>query len=354
MSERAVSFRGPRDVAVVSYEERAPKAGEVRLRTLYSGISAGTELTAYRGTNPYLTRRWDAARRVFVDGATFEYPLEDWGYEQVGEVVELGADARRLRTGDRVWGIWGHRSSAVLQEDAVADRVLDAVPPLWGVFARIGAVALNAVLDADVHVGETVAVHGQGVPGLIATQLARLSGADVVAVDRVPRRLELATSFGAHAVDASTTLAGDAIKDATGGRGADVTIDLTGSPAALHEAIRGAAYASRVVVAGFVQGGADELRLGEEFHHNRIELVSSQISAVHPRLSRRWDVLRLEQTVLRLAADGRLELEPLVTRIEPVERAPELFRLLDERPDDDVQVVLEFSGGGTESSTART
>ena len=342
MSELRVSLRAPGEVAVVEYEERAPGAGEVRLRTLYSGISAGTELTAYRGSNPYVTKRWDSDRRLFVEGATFSYPLDDWGYEQVGEVTELGEDVTRLRTGDRVWGIWGHRSSAVLAEEAVADRMLDELPPVCGVFARIGAVALNAILDADVHVGETVAVFGLGVPGLIATQLARLSGAEVVAVDRIARRLELAAAFGARTIDGAATRAGEAVKDATGGRGADATIDLSGSTASLQEAIRGAAYASRVVVAGFPQGGADDLRLGEEFHHNRIELVSSQISAVHPRLSRRWDVLRLERTVLELRRQGRLELEPLVTRIEPVGRAPELFRLLDDRPEDEVQVVLEF------------
>jgi 2-desacetyl-2-hydroxyethyl bacteriochlorophyllide A dehydrogenase len=343
VSERRVSFRAPGDVAVVEYDERAPGAGEVRVRTLYSGISAGTELTAHRGSNPYVTKRWDADRRLFVEGATFDYPLDDWGYEEVGEVVELGGDVTRLRVGDRVWGMWGHRSSAVLAEGALAERVLHELPPLCGVFARIGAVALNAILDADVHVGETVAVVGLGVPGLIATQLVRLSGADVVAVDRIPRRLELAAAFGATTVDVNATSAGEAVKDATAGRGADVTIDLSGSAAALHEAIRGAAYASRVVVAGFPQGGADELRLGEEFHHNRIELVSSQISSVHPRLSRRWDVLRLERTVLELRRQGRLELEPLVTRVEPIERAPELFRLLDEQPEDEVQVVLEFA-----------
>jgi 2-desacetyl-2-hydroxyethyl bacteriochlorophyllide A dehydrogenase len=351
VSERLVSFRAPGEVVVVEYEERRPGPGEVRVQTIYSGISAGTELSAYRGTNPYVTKGWDAERRLFAEGATFTYPLDDWGYEQVGEVVQAGDGVAHLRPGDLVWGSWGHRSSAVLAERAVADRVLDELPPLCGVFARIGAVALNAILDADVHVGETVAVFGQGVPGLVATQLARLSGAEVLAVDRLARRLDLALSFGAHAVDASAVDVGETIKALTDGRGADVTIDLTGSAAALHEAIRGAAYASRVVVAGFLQGGAEPLRLGEEFHHNRIELVSSQIGAVRPELSRRWDVLRLERTVLDLRRRGRLELEPLVTRIEPVERAPELFRLLDERPGEDVQVVLEFSvrGGAAQS-----
>jgi 2-desacetyl-2-hydroxyethyl bacteriochlorophyllide A dehydrogenase len=344
LNERAVIFRGPYDVAVVPYEERPVGAGEVLLRTLYSGISAGTELSAYRGTNPYLDRLWDKERRLFAQGATFAYPLEGWGYEQVGEVVSVGRGVTQLRAGDRVWGIWGHRSSAVVAEAAVAERVLGVgLTPVHGVFARIGAVALNAILDADIHVGETVAVHGQGVPGLIATQLALLSGADVIAVDRVPRRLELARSFGASVVDASESAAGEVIKEATHGRGADVTIDLTGSAAALHEAIRGAAYASRVVVAGFVVEAATPLRLGEEFHHNRIELVSSQISAVHPRLSRRWDVLRLERTVVDLCKRGRLDVETLVTRVEPIERADDVFRLLDTHPNDDVQVVLEFA-----------
>jgi threonine dehydrogenase-like Zn-dependent dehydrogenase len=205
-------------------------------------------------------------------------------------------------------------------------------------------VALNAVLDADVHVGEVVAVFGQGVPGLLATQLAAANGGTVVAVDRIPRRLELAASLGAsRAIDASQTSAAETIKELTGGRGADVTIELSGSAAALHEAIRATAYNSRVVMAGFMQGASDALRLGEELHHNRIELVSSQISGVSPRLTHRWDTLRLERTVIDLCEQGRLQLEPLVSHVLPFEDAAEAFRLLDERPEEAVQVVLEVS-----------
>jgi 2-desacetyl-2-hydroxyethyl bacteriochlorophyllide A dehydrogenase len=337
--ERAVSFRGPREVTIVEYEERAPGAGEVRVRTLYSGISAGTELSAYRGSNPMLTKRWDTERRLFVDGdASFPYPVVGWGYEEVGEIVELGAGVERLREGDRVWGIWGHKSSGVVAETAVAERVLgDGIPPICGVFGRIGAVALNAILDAEIHVGEVVAVFGQGVPGLIATQLARRNGATVVAVDRIPRRLELARALGAeHALEAP---AAETIKELTGGRGADVSIELSGAYPALHDAIRATAYGSRVVAAGFYQGEAEGLRLGEEFHHNRIQLVSSQISGVNPRVAHRWTDARLERTVL----EGGLELELLVSHVLPVERAGEAFRLLDERPDEAVQVVLEFA-----------
>jgi 2-desacetyl-2-hydroxyethyl bacteriochlorophyllide A dehydrogenase len=345
--DRLVAFRAPREVALVPYEERAPDEREVRVRTLFSGISAGTELTAYRGSNPYVTKRWDGERRLFVDGQpAFEYPLQGWGYEQVGEIEELGPGVERLKPGDVVWGVWGHKSAAVVPEVLVAERLLADAPPLAGVFARIGAVALNAVLDADIHVGEVVAVFGLGVPGLIAAQLARLNGGTVVAVDRLPRRLELARALGAaHVVDATSRSAAEEIKELTGGRGADASIELSGSYPALHEAIRATAYASRVVVAGFAQGEAAALRLGEEFHHNRIELVCSQASGVAPRLAHRWSMLRLEQTVMALRAQGRLELEPLVSHVVPADAVAHAFRLLDERPEDAVQVVLDFSGG---------
>jgi 2-desacetyl-2-hydroxyethyl bacteriochlorophyllide A dehydrogenase len=341
-----VTIRAPGDIALVEYEERAPAAGEVLVRTLYSGVSAGTELTAYRGTNPYVQKRWDEDSRLFVAGdPTFPYPLDAWGYEQVGRVEALGGGVTGLADGDLVWGAWGHRSAAVVPESRLAGRLLsDGVDPLCGVFARIGAVALNAVLDADVHVGETVAVFGQGVPGLLATQLARLNGGTVVAVDRLRRRLELAQELGAATVvDATTTSAAETIKQVTGGRGSDVVIELTGSSAALHEAIRSAAYAARVVVAGFGQGEATGLRLGEEFHHNRIELVSSQIANVPARLAPRWTTLRLERTVVDLHEQGRLELDRLVSHVLPAARVEEAFRLLDEHPDEAVQVVLDFS-----------
>lgn len=342
---RVVTFTGPRDAVLADEPERPLGEHEVRVETIYSGISAGTELTEYRGSNPYLHKRWEPGRRIFVDNdSSRAYPLAGTGYEEVGRVVELGTAANGLDHGAIVWGAWGHRSSAVVAAERASSCVLPVgVPPLGGVFARIGAIALNAVLDADIHVGEVVAVFGQGVPGLIVSQLAALNGGTVVAVDRVPRRIELARTLGAaHVVDFTRERPAEAIKELTDGRGADVTIEISGSHDALHEAIRATAYGSRVVAAGFLQGGGAALALGEEFHHNRIELVSSQISGVNPRLDHRWDVTRLEQTVMRLAAEGRIDVIALVSHVLPAERAAEAFRLLDEHPEEAVQVVLSF------------
>jgi 2-desacetyl-2-hydroxyethyl bacteriochlorophyllide A dehydrogenase len=342
---RVVTFAGPREIAVDDEPDPPLAPGEVRVETIYSGISAGTELTAYRGTNPYLNKRWDPERRLFVDGGTtFAYPAAGWGYEEVGRVVEVGPAATVL-AGALVWGAWGHRSSAVVAADRAAQCVLpDGLAPVVGIFARVGAVALNAVLDADVHVGEVVTIFGQGVPGLLATQLVVLSGATVVVVDAIPRRLEMAASLGARrVVDPARERPADVIKEVTAGRGADVAIEMSGSYDALAEAIRATAYGSRVVAAGFYQGSAANLRLGEEFHHNRVEVVSSQIGGVAPRVAHRWDRARLEETVTRLAAEGRLQLETLVTHVLPFDRAADAFRLLEEHPEEAIQVVLEFA-----------
>ncbi|HWT23104.1 MAG TPA: zinc-binding alcohol dehydrogenase [Solirubrobacteraceae bacterium] len=342
-----VQFTGPREVALADGPDPPLGPREVRVETLYSGISAGTELTAYRGSNPYMAKRWEGGRRLFVDGTgpTLSYPVEGWGYEECGRVVEVGPDVRAAAVGDLVYGTWGHRSRAVLPEDRARGRMPDGLEPIAGVFSRIGAIALNGVLDADIHVGEHVAVFGQGVPGLIATQLARLNGASVIAVDAIPARLELARRLGAeHVVDVTREDAGEAVKAITAGRGADVSIEISGSHAALHQAIRATAYNSRVVACGFFQGEARGLYLGEEFHHNRIGIVCSQISGVRPDLAHRWDLARLERTVMGLAAARRVDLGALVSHVLPYERAAEAFRLLDEEPASAVQVVLDFTG----------
>ena len=341
-----VRFTAPRQVDLHAYTDRDLSADEVRVRTLFSGISAGTELTAYRGSNPYLAKRWEEESRLFIpDAISLEYPVEGWGYEEVGEVVEIGAEVRSVATGDIVWGTWGHRSSAVLSAVYAAVRTLPAgVDPVIGAFAHIGAISLNAVLDADIHVGETVAIFGQGTPGLIVGQLARLNGGTVVAVDALDSRLQMARRLGAsHVLDArETPTPAQHIKALTGGRGADVSIEISGNYGALHEAIRATAWSSRVVVSGFFQGPATALALGEEFHHNRIHLVGSQISGLSPALSHRWDVQRMQRTVMDLAAQGRLDLPALVSHIMPAHDAPEAFALLDAHPEQAIQVLLDF------------
>ncbi len=176
-----VELTEPRTVGIRTYPTPEVGPGEVLVRTLYSGISAGTELATYRGTNPYLEKRWDPELALFAPGeTTFRYPVDVWGYSEVGVIEDLGEDVGEavgrqvadLAPGDQVWGIWGHRSHAVLSADLLAGHLMPpGLDPMVGTFDRVGAVALNAVLAADARIAETVVVFGQGVIGLLATQL---------------------------------------------------------------------------------------------------------------------------------------------------------------------------------------
>jgi threonine dehydrogenase-like Zn-dependent dehydrogenase len=134
----------------------------------------------------------------------------------------------------------------------------------------------------------------------------------------------------------------ETIKELTGGRGADVCFEVSGKTAALNEAIRAAAYSARVVAMGFFQGEAQGLYLGEEFHHNRINVVCSQISGSDPELKYRWDDLRLAQTAMRLQAEGALNLRPLITHVAPFDEAAALFETLDRSPQSAIQAVISF------------
>jgi threonine dehydrogenase-like Zn-dependent dehydrogenase len=348
-SPAALVLKAPRTLTFEPLELAPLGADDVRIRTLYSGVSAGTELSQYRGTNPFMQRRWDETSRLFIPATepSWPYPVRNLGYEEVGEIVEVGSNVHDVRVGQRLFGTWGHRTHHVARQDFARDRLLPAqADPRIGLFSHIGAVALNGVHDAAIRMGDLVVVFGLGVPGQIVAQAARASGATVVGVDPVSERREMALKLGADRVlDPGVGSVAETIKSETVGRGADVCIEVSGAASALAEAIRTVAYASRVVAMGFFQGEARGLMLGEEFHHNRVELICSQISGVAPGASHRWSKLRLWQSAVRLQYEGRLNLLPLITHCVSFTDAPALFARIDAGEPGMLQSVLTFGAG---------
>jgi 2-desacetyl-2-hydroxyethyl bacteriochlorophyllide A dehydrogenase len=347
MVERALVLVAARHLAFEEFQAGPLEAHEVRIQTTFSGVSAGTELGQYRGTSPFMNYEWDAPLRLFRTGAkpSWTFPIRNLGYEEVGEVVEVGRDVKTIRNGDRVFGTWGHRTTHIMNVAEAEERLLaSGADPRHGIFSHIGAVALNGVHDARIRMGDIVVVFGLGVPGQIVAQVARASGAVVIGVDPIAIRREMALRLGADRVlDPTTTDIAETIKGETGGRGADICIEVSGAATALAEAMRTVAYASRVVALGFFQDELRGVRFGNEFHHNRIELVSSQISGVAPEASHRWTRLRLWQTAVRLQNEGRLNLLPLITDCVPFDEAPSLFARLDQGDASILQSVLSFT-----------
>jgi 2-desacetyl-2-hydroxyethyl bacteriochlorophyllide A dehydrogenase len=283
-----------------------------------------------------------------VDAAETElYPMR-LGYEWVGRVDAVGADVRGLEVGEHVHLTLPHREThtfATGDGPAAPWLVLPReVEPERATLLQSAAIALQAVHDARLEVGDRVAIFGLGVHGLLALQLARLAGAGwVAAVDPVGRRRRLARDFGADCtLDPNTSDAGREIKLASG-RGPDVAIEFSGRYAALHEALRCVRVAGAVVAAGFYVGSAgSELRLGEEFHHNRLTLVGSMSGWGAPQREPGWDRRRLRATALDLIAKGRLDVDAFITHRVSFERSAEAYELIDRRPAETLRVVLTY------------
>ncbi len=344
-------FTAPRKIGYEEYEERPLAEGEVRLKTVCSGISAGTELTKYRGQNPYMEKYWDKDKKLFVNGQgqSVTYPLES-GYEAVGKVTELGPGVSKVALGDVVYGggwyKWSQKTTHILTEEAAcAQRLPDGLDPRCGVFMALMQTSYNGVLDSQVNLGETAVVYGAGIVGQLTAQFLKLSGARVIVVDMIDSRLEMAKQLCADEVINSTKVDDVAayIRSITANRGADVCVEATGNDQAMHEAIRCVGYSAKVVALGFNPKPASRLVLGDEFHHNRINLVSSQIGGVNPALSNRWDVFRVEEVVRSLMYEGKMNLLPMITNTFDFKDGQAAYDLVDQHTQDVMQVILTYT-----------
>jgi threonine dehydrogenase-like Zn-dependent dehydrogenase len=345
---KVVTFFEPGKVGVAEFEDVPLKHHEVRLETLYSGISAGTELTHYRGSNVYLHKQWDSKNRLFLSksgAASKTYPIYGSGYEECGKIVEVGENVSKVKVGDVIYGTWQHRSHRVVHEDYAAGRILPKnMEPILGIFSQMTAISYNGILDAAIRLGETVAIFGLGVPGQICAQMAKRSGARVIGIDLIDSRLKMGQEIGSVDVILNGTEGNVAekIKNITHVTCVDVAFELSGAYPALHEAMRAVAYSSKIISLGFYQGAGKALFLGEEFHHNRVNIVCSQISGVAPELSNRWDVDRMVRRGIELQAEGTLNLKPLITHEFSLSQIEEAYDLLDRHPEQVMQAVINF------------
>ena len=167
---KAAEITGPRQVTLVEDELAEPGAGEVAIRSLYSGISHGTEMNVYRGDAPMWQRKQDRRTRLFVDAdePEWRYPLR-YGYACVGVITAVGSDVAEVAEGDVVFCFAPHQSAHVLPAKSVF-KVPEGIDPRAGVLTAVLNTTFNGILDADLHLGECVVVFGQGVLGQLTVQ----------------------------------------------------------------------------------------------------------------------------------------------------------------------------------------
>lgn len=314
----------------------AYKPDQVLVKTLCSAISPGTEMLIYRGQFPKMTV--DASIESL--GGEFHYPLA-YGYAAVGRILEAGEQVDRSWLGRLVFSFQPHTSHFVALPSALIP-LPEAVTPEMAAFLPNTETAVNLVQDAAPILGERVLILGQGIIGLLTSALlAEFPLESLVSVDPFPGRRAAALALGVHAALDPVSVdfrsrAASALK-----AGADLTLELSGAPAALNEAIVLTAFSGRIVIGSWYGEKHTELNLGGAFHRSRIKLISSQVSTIAPELSARWDKARRFETAWK--ALQRIHPEKWITHRFPLEQAGDAYRLLAENPQDTIQVIFEYA-----------
>jgi len=340
VNRHAVYFTGPRKAEV--RQEPAPelRPGTVLVQSVYSAISPGTELMIYRGNAPDDLPA-DASITALTGGLSF--PLK-YGYAAVGNVISLGKGVDPSWEKQRVFAFNPHETR-FLASPADLVRIPDGISWEEATFLANMETAVNFVHDGRPLLGELVVVIGQGVVGLLTTMLLRLFPlAGLVTLEPFPRRREVSLSIGADAsLDPSTAGAPGEIIAALEKMGAidraDLVYELSGSPDALNLALIATGACGRIIIGSWYGKKQATLDLGGRFHRSRIEIKSSQVSTVDPRLSGRWSKSRRLSIALEMLA--KVSPAALVTHRFSITDATRAYELLDTHPDDAIQVLLD-------------
>jgi predicted dehydrogenase len=359
---------GFKEIVVDEVPDPVPTPHHVLLKPAFSLISNGTETASIhregvvRGVveNPsHLQKVWEAMKlngpmRTLAEvRAKFdEYAV--LGYSGAGVLVAKHPTVTDLAVGDRVaYGGegTGHAETILAGQNLVA-RVPDTVPLDQACFTTLGSIALNAVRTAAIGIGDVVAVIGVGLVGQLIAQLARLHGAVVIAIDLKPDRIGLAQRLGADHGVVSDELMTKAVSVLTDGRGVDcVVIAAAARSVPCRQAVSISRDRGRLVIVGAVDINLPR----QEMYAKEIQLFMSrgygpgsydpayeQQGQDYPFSYVRWTERRNMEEFLRLVAQGRVQLQPLVTHQFALDDAARAYGTIMDPASNSLAVLLRY------------
>jgi len=346
---REVIAVAPRRLVFRDYEEPPLKPNEIRIKSRLSAEKHGTMLTIFRGVSPFTEKTYDPKLGIFIkrkvgtERGWASFPMHI-GNMTVGTVTEVGSAVTRFKVGDRVYGYLPIRETHTVVEDRVelapaelSDEELVCIDPV--------TVALMAVREGNVKIGEKVAVFGLGAIGLMAIQLTKVSGSVLtIGIEPIEKRRRLAEKYGADVLlDPRRCDVGLEIKKVTDGAGVDISIETSGSYHALHQAIRGTRYGGTIVPVSWYHGEAKGLNLGEEWHFNRQVMVSgARVESEPYRDYPRWNRKRIYDTVVQLFLQKKLSVKGMLDPIVRFNEVIEAYRMIDEEPEKTIKLGVKY------------
>jgi threonine dehydrogenase-like Zn-dependent dehydrogenase len=263
-----------------------------------------------------------------------------YGYSAVGRVVDTGKDVDPNWIDRLVMAFNPHESHFISDPEKLMLFPED-IGPEDGVFLPNMETAINFLMDGKPLIGENVAVFGQGIVGLLTTcLLARIPLTRLIALDKFPMRRRASEDAGASVcLDPN----GDDLQDRLAEylpNGADMTYEVSGSPAALDQALAATGFAGRIVIGSWYGNRPSSLNLGGKFHRSRIHLISSQVSTLAPEFQGRWT----KERRLGVAWEMIRQMRPsrFITHRFPIQEAAKAYSILDVDPGSAIQVLLTY------------
>ena len=347
---RTLYFTAPKQVEVRNINLHPLKEDEVLVKTIFSAISAGTEMLVYRGEFPHVVDIHDNL------SSDLNYPLT-YGYACVGVIKETGKQVNSSWRDKLVFAFHPHASSFTIHPSSLL-FIPESISPETACFLPNMETAVNLVQDGAPILGDRVLVLGQGVIGLLtASLLIEFPLGSLATVDNYELRRN------ALNIESQKSKVGDLRAfDKTQDRlltfdpskkdfhqqaksilqsGADLTFELSGSPSALNDAIGLTTFSGRIVIGSWYGQKRAAVNLGGAFHRSRIKLISSQVSTISPELLGRWDKSRRFDVAWK--ALERIKPEKWITHRFSLNDAEKAYRLLDENPQETIQVIFDYS-----------
>ena len=289
-------------IVVTDWQEPAPPVGnEVLCQAVFTGLTNGTE------------------RNLLVGGnyaAPDDHLPSNYGYQNVGRVIETGPDATQLQVGDLIYASVNHVERFTIPEDGLLVKLPDDVDPSEAALFGIASVAMHSCRRVDPRIGENVLIVGQGCIGMFAAQIAYAMGARVTVCDIEESRLEQIRQLGVaeHVFNTSGDGWQTQIQDGT----FDAVMDFAGVPEMVTPMVHACKVRGRVLL---VAGRYD---VNYTFNLGQFR----EIGILHCSHFTRDDLERLCWLVGR----GSLKIAPLIRHRVPVDESPEIYRWLRDEP----------------------
>ena len=305
---QALVYTAPDDAALREVPLPPLEPGMVEVRTLFSGLSRGTERLVSQGRVP--PGEYARMRAPFQEGE-FPFPVK-YGYAAVGQ-VEAGPEAL---IGRHVFCLHPHQDRFRVPVEAVV-VLPEEVPPARAVLAANAETALNAIWDASAPQRARILVLGAGLLGcLIAAFLSRIHS-DVDLTDKISEPGAALADFPVNFVS------GEALPG-----GYDLVFHTTGAPEGLQAALDLLGFEGRVIELSWFGERPVTLMLGGAFHANRLTIQSSQVGHVAP--ARRATTSRRDRLAEAIGMLDDPRLDALITRdVAFTDLADQIPRLLD-------------------------